>query len=69
MADGDNATSKTNTPVGDEEGNSDAPNPNPQTPAPAGGGGNASGPALDGPDTDPNRANARPAANQAADKL
>lgn len=66
-----NATSKTNTPVGDEKGDSDAPqkgNPNAPQGAPAGGG-DAGGPALDGPGTDPNRANARPAADQAAGKL
>lgn len=68
MAEGNNATSKTNTPVGDEQGDSDAPQQPTQPQAPAGGG-DAGGPALDGPDTDPNRANARPAAEDAADKL
>lgn len=61
-----NATSKTNTPVGKETGDSDAPKKgNPNAP----GAGTAGGPALDGPETDPNRANAKPAADEAAEKL
>lgn len=66
---GDNATSKTNHPAAGEEGNSDAPDKGAQQPQAPAGGGDAGGPALDGPGTDPNRAAARPAAEDAADKL